>query len=286
MIDPITRKGLSLDRLRAFLEVYEAGGIARAAPAQPVRQSQLSRQLSELEGALAHALFVRAGRRLLPTDAGRRLARVVRELFTGLADTIAITGPHRVRVAAGDSMLAWVLLPALKQLRAECPEVQLEVRAAVGAPLVRGLEEHELDLGLMRAGEPAPTLKTLRIGKVSYALFAARQQRDPRRAPLAIPTSETSLLPALAKLGHAAVECETFPQVAAAVRSGEVAGVLPSYANRELATPHYHRTELPELGFTAMLLAWRQRLDEVRPEVKPVRRAIEQLVREALAATP
>jgi len=58
--------------------------------------------------------------------------------------------------------------------------------------------------------------------------------------------------------------------------------VLPSYASHELATPQYHRTELPELGVTTMLLAWRQRLDEVRPEVNPVRHAIEQLVRGAL----
>lgn len=41
-------KGMSLERLDAFLAVLEAGGIARAAPGQPVRQSQLSRQISEL----------------------------------------------------------------------------------------------------------------------------------------------------------------------------------------------------------------------------------------------
>ena len=61
MMDLLARKGVSLDRLRAFLEVFEAGGIARAAPLRAVRQSQLSRQLKELETALGQALFVRAG---------------------------------------------------------------------------------------------------------------------------------------------------------------------------------------------------------------------------------
>jgi hypothetical protein len=52
---------------------------------------------------------------------------------------------------------------------------------------------------------------------------------------------------------------KTFPQVAAAVRSGEVAGILPSYANRELPEPQYRRTHLPELATaaTTLVLVWR-----------------------------
>ncbi|MEY4549410.1 MAG: hypothetical protein RL685_5605 [Pseudomonadota bacterium] len=248
-----------------------------------MRQSQLSRQLSQLETALGQLLLVRAGRRLIPTESGRCLARVVRELRTGLADTLQGSGGLRVRLAAGDSVLCWLLLPSLRQLRVECPGIQVESRAAVGAELVRGLEEHELDLGLMRSGETAAAVKTLRLGKVSYALFAARHHRNLRSAPLAVPTSERALVPALARLGQATVECETFPQVAAAVRSGEVAGVLPSYARRELSEPQYHREDLPELGSSTLLLVWRRRLDELRPELKAVRHAIERLVREQLA---
>src|SRR6185436_3332087 len=113
----LSRKGLSLDRLQAFLAITEAGGIARAAPNQPVRQSQLSRQLKELETALGRSLFVRKGRRLEPTEAGARLARVVRELKWGLAQSVATSGQLRVRLAAGDSVLTWLVLPLLGRLR-------------------------------------------------------------------------------------------------------------------------------------------------------------------------
>src|SRR5689334_689413 len=41
-------RGLSIDRLRVLVEVHDAGGIAQAAPGDPVRQSQYSRQLREL----------------------------------------------------------------------------------------------------------------------------------------------------------------------------------------------------------------------------------------------
>ena len=99
-----------------------------------------------------------------------------------------------------------------------------------------------------------------------------------------MPTTERALWPALAALGAPAVACETFPQVAAAVRSGEVAGVLPTYARRELPAAEYHITDSPELAAVSstLLLAWRRRLDELQPEVTPVRRALESLMREAL----
>ena len=44
-----TDSGLSLDRLRALVEVGAAGSIARAAEGDPIRQSQFSRQIKELE---------------------------------------------------------------------------------------------------------------------------------------------------------------------------------------------------------------------------------------------
>ena len=43
-----SERGLSLDRLKVLIEVRDAGSIAQAAPADPVRQSQYSRQLREL----------------------------------------------------------------------------------------------------------------------------------------------------------------------------------------------------------------------------------------------
>jgi hypothetical protein len=67
-------------------------------------------------------------------------------------------------------------------------------------------------------------------------------------------------------------------------RIGESLGLVPiallasnkyQLVRRELSEPPYHREDLPELGASALLLAWRPRLDELRPELKAVRRAIE-----------
>ena len=53
--------GLSLDRLRSFLKVAEAGNLATAAQGDAVRQSQYSRQIKEKSPAPAFVLCLANG---------------------------------------------------------------------------------------------------------------------------------------------------------------------------------------------------------------------------------
>ncbi|HEY3667220.1 MAG TPA: LysR family transcriptional regulator, partial [Polyangiaceae bacterium] len=206
----LDRKGLSLDRLRAFSEVAEAGGIARAAPGEPVRQSQLSRQLGELEAALSVALFSRVRRRLLLTPAGERLLRVVRELSHGLEDLRAPHEPVQITLGAGDSVLHWLVLPKLGAFSAR---VRIRLLALSAAEVVSALEERAIDLGILRASEPTHELRRAVVGRIEYAVFSPKRAPN---APLAVATAEPRLLRALGSLGAPGLECETFPQVAAA----------------------------------------------------------------------
>ena len=66
-----TVSGLSLDRLRTFLRVAEAGNLAKAAKGDTTRQSQFSRQIKELEAFFGVALTRRVGRRIEITDEDR-----------------------------------------------------------------------------------------------------------------------------------------------------------------------------------------------------------------------
>src|SRR5687768_401762 len=52
-----TAGGLSFDRLRVLLEVSASGSITKAANGDPVKQSQYSRQIKELEGSLICRLY-------------------------------------------------------------------------------------------------------------------------------------------------------------------------------------------------------------------------------------
>ncbi len=275
-------RGLSLDRLASFLQIAEAGGLARAAPGNPIRQSQLSRQLKELESALEQPLFLRTGRGMDLTAAGSSLARVVRELGQGLTDVAAADqGPVRVALGGGDSVLQWLVLPRLPQLDAAMRGIELELGALGSDGVANALREHRIDLGLLRSTEAAGELKTVRLGVVSYAVFTAIGRE---KLPLAVPTTERGLDRAIASLGCAALRCETFPQVAQAVRSGAYAGVLPTFVRAHLPAAQFRMTTAPALDAiaTPLLLAWRPRTLELRPQVKVLRRALELALRAAL----
>jgi DNA-binding transcriptional LysR family regulator len=112
-------------------------------------------------------------------------------------------------------------------------------------------------------------LRQTTIGRVEYAVFSPNGNR---RAPLAIPTAEPGLRAALESIGPAPLECETFPQVAQAVESGHFRGVLPVFARHGLQRP-VTVERLPALDAVAtnLVIAWRSRLDEVRPDIAKFR---------------
>lgn len=274
-----TLKGVSLERLDSFLAVVDAGGIARAAPGEPVRQSQLSRQISELEAALGAALFERGAQGpRVPTRAGAQLARVVRELHKGLVDVVSDDGTSiKCTLGAGDSALRWLLLPSFHQLRG----VELHVGARSSEEIAQELGDGTLDLGIVRSTTTLPHgVKVARIGVLDYALYTPRRAR--KDAPLAAATGEPALAAQLAPhlIGRdVALRCETFPQVAAAVRSG-FAGILPTIARGELGKGFVRG---PVLASATLVVAWRARLDVVRPALVPVRKKLIEVLRRALA---
>src|SRR5438105_13214973 len=60
-------------QLRTFLVVARHEGISKALPELALTQSAASRQIQNLEEQLGVQLFLRKGRALLPTEAGRIL---------------------------------------------------------------------------------------------------------------------------------------------------------------------------------------------------------------------
>src|SRR5213075_3062492 len=78
--------GLSLDRVRALLEVAAAGSIVRATRGDPIRQSQYSRQIKELEDFFQSRLVERHGKGIRLTVKGRELARISRFFLLGLSN--------------------------------------------------------------------------------------------------------------------------------------------------------------------------------------------------------
>ncbi len=153
MFDSLFSKGgLSLDRLRSFLEMAEAGSIAKAAPGDATRQSQISRQIRELEEFFGAELTQRRGKGLVLTPAGRRLAELVRGQLQGLDDfrREQVGQPKAFVVGSGASTLEWLVAPRLPALAEALGGAQLRTESHRSRALVEAVREGRVDLAVVR----------------------------------------------------------------------------------------------------------------------------------------
>ena len=278
MFDPTLQKGLSIDRLRSFLLAVDAGGIARAAPRQTTRQSQMSRQIRELEEALGVPLMERRGRVLVPTAAGRTLAEVAREAFAGLGRVAERSTDEPLSLAAGDSILVWWLIPRLAELRQTRPRLVPSVLALASEEVAERVLDGRVDLGIIRHGEVPGGLESSVLGKLTHALYIPRALlRGPRtveaivaRVPLALqqsePTLNAPLFSAARRIDHPlapALRCGTFPQACRAVETGAYGALLPTLARATLPRSRFIEVPVPS-STVRVALVWHPRLRRVR----------------------
>jgi DNA-binding transcriptional LysR family regulator len=290
MIDDLLQQGgLSLDRLQSFCRVAEAGGVTRAAKGDPARQSLFSRQIKELEEFFGVELVRRSGRGVALTEAGRRLHALAREQLAGLQDFKHECARERalLSLAAGDSVIQWVLLPKLPGILAKLPSVALRVLNLSSTEIAGGLADGTLDLGIIRAGAAAGKVESVSLGSLQFSLFVPRglaagmKSAEPAldaaaRLPMAtlegegVFRSELERLTRRKKSGlNIQIELSSFPLVAKAVQTGVCAAVLPSLARNEFDAgdvvelrPSWLRPLNRE-----MVLAWNPRLARIRPSL-------------------
>ena len=83
---------LSLQQVRCFCAALELGSFSAAADALRVSQPAVAEQVRKLERALGADLFVRAGRGVLPTDAGHAFAEHAARSLRALEDATGSVG--------------------------------------------------------------------------------------------------------------------------------------------------------------------------------------------------
>jgi len=279
-------RGLSLDRLRTLLEVRDAGSIAEAAPGDPIRQSQYSRQLRELSDYFGVQLGRRQGKLLKLTSEGARLADLAREHLRSLQDFRAEcrSDSSDYAIAAGDSLLQWLVIPQLGKLVAGAMRVRFAIVSLRSHEIVHQLSEGNIDFGIVRGDAVGSGLKMFFLGRLDYCAVAPASLlkgiKHPgfwdivKSCPIAIQTTdgqftrkvrEISVSPGFAF--RPALSCQSFPQTVSAVRSGLFAAILPKLALTALPTKSYVMAEGGPLGQLQreIVLAWNPRTMRLRP---------------------
>ena len=141
----LSLNGLSLDRLRNFCQIADAGSLTKAARGDVGRMALFSRQIKELETFFGVALRRREGKGIVLTEAGRRLAVLSREQFAGLEDfrRSCRNIPIEISIAAGNSLLEWVILSRIGELRKALPGVRFRVLSERTRDIVDGLVQQK-----------------------------------------------------------------------------------------------------------------------------------------------
>lgn len=155
-------KLVTMAQLRALIALADAGSYISASAATGLSQPSLHRAVRELETASGLTLFVRRGRGVAITPAGRTVVRAFRlartELQAGLFEIAALEGPAVGRIAIGAMPLARAkLLPrAVARFHAAHPEASIDIVEGPHADLLEQLRDGDLDflIGALRYPEP------------------------------------------------------------------------------------------------------------------------------------
>jgi DNA-binding transcriptional LysR family regulator len=145
-------------QLAAFCAVVERKSFSQAAERLGVTQPAVSLQIRSLEDRLGQQLLDRSGRRVEPTEAGRRLYRSAQRLLAQerqLLEEIAgeAEGPLRGQLAMGASTgPGGTVVPVLLCEFAEAnPDVTVELSISDTQTIVDRVARRELELGVVGA---------------------------------------------------------------------------------------------------------------------------------------
>ena len=146
---------LSLQQIRCFCATVELGSFTAAAETLRVSQPAVAEQIRKLEQALGADLFVRAGRGVVPTEAGRAFAehaarslRAVEDAADSVGELTAIRG-GTVALGVFGEPSAWRLDEVVAAFMRRHPGVAVRLVGLNSSAVVERIRRGELEAGVV-----------------------------------------------------------------------------------------------------------------------------------------
>lgn len=130
----------TLQNMRVFARVVEAGSFTAAAESLNTTTGAMSRAVSDLEARLRTRLLNRSTRRLALTPAGERYLQRCQQILADLASAEEEASDAHERPAGTLRLFSFAslgqhyLLPAIARYRVQCPDVSVELTMSQSAP--------------------------------------------------------------------------------------------------------------------------------------------------------
>lgn len=166
---------MNWDDLQVLAVLDREGSLAGAARALGVNHATVSRRISALEESLGQTLVRRLARSTPLTETGREIAAIARDMeqraqrIERLSRAAQGTLSGGVRLTAPPVLVSEIIIPALRELRADHPDLQIVLSANSH---IASLDSGQADLAVRMVEPQGKQNIARRIGSVEFALYA------------------------------------------------------------------------------------------------------------------
>lgn len=172
---------MDLHQLRVFQAAVSSGGFTRAGEQLHLSQSTVSQHMKLLEEELGCPLFLRVGKRVMVTEAGKVLLqyteKILRELKNAEMAVREMNALKRgtVRLGVGPTTLIYRLPHMLGDYTRRFPDIDLIVLAGNTEFLIDALRAQHLDLAVIMSSGPHQGLTMTPLGREELVLVLNRE---------------------------------------------------------------------------------------------------------------
>jgi DNA-binding transcriptional LysR family regulator len=178
---------LSLQQLRCVCAAVELGSFTAAAEALRVSQPAVAEQIRKLEQALGADLFVRAGRGVVPTEAGRAFAEHAARSLRAVEDaagSVAAIPSGTVSLGVFGEPSAWRMDEVLTAFMRRHPDVSVRLVGRNSSAVVERIRRGELEAGVVLLPIDADKVEVRPIVRDEVLYVSADPERTRRPATI------------------------------------------------------------------------------------------------------
>jgi len=170
----------TLLRMRLFVAVYEEGSFTAAAARENATQSGVTQHIRKLEDQFGVPLFLRGAVKVAPTPAGDRYYQDCIEVLRAhhrarrnlQAHGAGLSGD--VMIGLTPTMTRCAVAPALTTFMRIHPNVNVRIIDAYSDIIVSLVRSGELDVGVVPAFEPEPSMRSTLFARTAQFLVSGR----------------------------------------------------------------------------------------------------------------
>ena len=185
--------------LSLFLSAASAGSLSQVAWLNGMTPSAMSKRIRALEAAMGHRLFIRNGRGVALTEAGRALLLPARDLLedaSRLRSLVEVSGasPQGTVRLGMQASVSWHLIQLLwRRAREEAPGIRLQVHEASTRQLLEELLQGRIDVAVLSEWGPERLDSAVLVQEAPLLLVGPAG--DPLSAGSSLPFRQLAGLP-------------------------------------------------------------------------------------------